>query len=269
MKGELRKSGQLITQILAVIVVFGIIAYGLWRIDLLKLPSFIENLLVSGDEPTEDYASDGYEIFGYINSDAASTEKELIYPTVSTENLAALLNTAIPYENYYWESRSELISSSGSVVTECKSRISGNRYNVEISDNNGNTVRRYISDGESTLVSKSSRGGINSSKIYRYGLVDFYADASLISIDYFKDGEFSDDNTEIRFINENGYNMLSLVYIADRNGVTVRNEFLISLDYGVVLFAECYEKDTLVYSLHTDSIYSLSSLDDELFKIQN
>lgn len=265
MKGEFKKARQLILQILTVIVVFAAALYGLWRINLIRLPAFVENMFVVSDESPDSYVNDGYEIFEYIGS-SDSAETELMYPEITPENLVSLLESAEPYSNYYWESKTEVFSSTGSTVSECKSRISGNRYNVEILNEQGLTVRKCISDGVKTYITTNSGGG-SKTAVFERGLTDFYSDASIIPVDFFKNTEFSLEDTEIRHVTNKGYNLVCVTFSYERSGITVENNYMISLDYGVVLFAECFENGEPVYKLSTDSIYSLSSLDDELFQI--
>ena len=103
--------------------------------------------------------------------------------------------------------------------------------------------------------------------MYEAGIFDFYSDAGLISVGYFKDADFSDGNCEIRLVENDQYNLVSVVHTYERNGVTVKNSYGISLDFGVVLFAECFENDVPVFEQTTLSIYPVSSLDDKLFAV--
>ncbi len=267
MKNDYKKVGQLIAQIITVIVVFGIISYGLWRINLIRLPSFIGVFIDSEAEQDEDYANDGYEIFKHIGLDSSESDFEYSYPAVTPEKLSVLLDSAVPYDNFYWESTARVISSSDERIYRCNSRISGNKYNIEILDKNNFTVRKCISDGGSTVVIENSEYGGSKSRVYKRGLTDFYSDASIVSIDYFKNFDFTSVDTEILHIEKEGFNLVSVTYSYDRNDIKIKNNFLLSLDYGVVLFAESFEDDELVYALNTESIYSISSLDDELFKV--
>ena len=90
---------------------------------------------------------------------------------------------------------------------------------------------------------------------------------ALISIDYFKDNSFDSSNCEIRTVTKDNLNLVSITHISERNNTMIKNNYLLSLDYGVVLYAESFENDKSVYKLTTASIYSLDSLDDELFTI--
>lgn len=265
MRDDFKKARQLIFQIITVIVIFTAAVYALWRINLVRLPTFIENLITNKVDVTNDYTNNGYEIFNHINQ-SNDAEFESIYPEIESVYLTEILNSIKPYEHFYWESRSEIYSSEGLRVSDCKSRISGNKYNIEVLNEQGNTVRKCISNGEKTVIFLQGAYGLKS-KEYNRGLNDFYSDSSIISVDYFKNTDFSNLNTNVRLVNNENSKLVSIVYSYDRNGTVVKNSFLVSLDFGVVLFAECTENDIVVYKLQTNSIYPLSSLDSDIFSI--
>ena len=267
MKNEYKKVGQLITQILTVIIVFGIITCGLWRINLIRLPSFLDRIIASENEYDEGYTSDGYEIFKHIGFISSEVDAEFSYPAITPEKLSVLLDSVEPYDNFYWECTSKLIANNNKRIKKCKLRISGDKYNVEILDENDLTVRKCISDGYSTVIKSSFENGTPKSRIYKHGLFDYYSDASVISFEYFKNFNFTSDGMEIFHIEKDGFNLISINHSYERNGIVVKNNYLVSLDYGVVLFAECFENDELIYSLETKSINSISSLDNELFAV--
>lgn len=265
MKGDFKKARSLIFQILTLLALFTTAFILLRRANLIKFPGFIEKFLHTEQEITSDYSGDGQEIFKYIGK-AGNTNQLSFYPEITIDNMNALLNSLEPHKNFYWESVSETYYSDSATSKKCRSRISGDKYNVEILDKDEKTVRKYVSDGKNTAVSKPPYGESDST-VYMKGIFDFYSDASLISVDFFKDAEFSDDSCEIRLVENQQYNIVSVVHTYDRNGVTVKNNYGISLDYGVVLFAECFENNIPVFRQSTLSIYPLTSLDDNLFII--
>ncbi len=262
MKRDLKKTNGLFVQILIVLVLFSIAVYSLWRINLIKFPDFIENIISPDNASTGEYAGDGYEIFKYISD--ASSVAESIYPEISLENLSDTLISLEAYDNFYWESTAKVYSDFGSSSKTCRSRISGNRYNIELLDADGNTLKKYISDGKKSIVSKYNGNNVVSS-VYTSGLMDFYSDSGIISVSDISNTDFDKSSCEIRRIEKDGFNLISIVYSYNRNDVTVKNNVLLSLDYGVVLFAEIHENNKLVYTLDTKTIYQLESLDDELF----
>lgn len=265
MKSGFKKAKSLILQILLLLVLFFVAYILLGRAKLIKLPHFIEDLFPTEHNEAPELSGDGQEIFEYIAAPGNSAEFQS-YPEITVENMNTLLNALEPHQNFYWESISETFSSDSSVKINCKSRISGKKYNVEILDNNNNTTKKYVSDGVNTVISGFSSGNTASS-VYSSGIFDFYSDAALISIDYFKDTDFTKGSCEIHHVKNEQYNLVSVVYTYDRNGITVKNNYGISLDFGVVLFAECFENDIPVFKQSTVSIYPLTSLDDKLFTI--
>lgn len=266
MNGNFKNTKALLIQILAILLLFILAFVGLRKLNLVKFPEFIENLIASDDFNSDEYIHDSYKILEYINKTEAE-EKNSLYPEITPDNLKNLLNSLNAYDSYYWETTSNNYYNTSVKSINCKSRISGNRYNVEITSDNGNSLKKCVSNGESTAV-YITENKITKKVTYEVGLSDFYSDAAIVSIDYFKDFDFNNTNCVLNTVNKNNFSLVSVAYTYDRNGTQVENIFLISLDFGVVLFSECYENDTLVYSMNTTSIYPLTSFEDNLFSVE-
>lgn len=266
MKHRFKKAGSLIFQIIVLLVFFTIAFILLARANLISLPGFMQNIFDSDEEIISETKSDGQEIFQFIGSAPENDDEFRDYPEITVDNMNTLLNSLVPHKNFYWESVSKTYSSDSVVTKNCRSRISGNKYNVDILNNEGNVVKKFISNGEKTVIT-SYYSGTSESSSYASGIFDFYSDAGLISVDYFKDADFTNGNSEIRLVKNDQYNLVSVMYTYDRNGTTVKNVYGISLDYGVVLFAECYEDDIPVFEQTTTSIYPITALDDNLFAV--
>jgi len=243
----------LILQILLLLVLFSVSFVLLRKANLIKFPGFIEDMFYKEEPIVNEYTGDGTEILEYIG-DATDIKELSTYPEITVENMNKLLNSLDTYENFYWECTSQTFAGNTSITRKCESRISGNKYNISIFDETGAKVKSFISNGERTVVSKFPLYGESGSSVYHQGIFDFYSDAGLVSVEYFKDIDFSDKQCEIRLINEDKFNLLSVIYSYNRNGIEVKNNYRISLDYGVVLFAECIENGITVYKQTTTSI---------------
>ncbi len=260
------KIGTLLIQIFILLSLFAIAFLMLAKANLIQLPGFMQSLLHTEPEVSSEKIGNNTEILDYIGNTPENSDAFKEYPTISVDNMNTLLNSLKPHSNFYWESISETYSDEDTVKRNCRSRISGNRYNVEILDSDGNIARKCVSDGVETFVTKYSGNKVSTSS-YNAGIFDFYSDAGLISVDYFKDRDFTSGSCEIRLVENQQYKLVSVVYTYDRNGITVKNDYGISLDYGVVLFAQSYENDKPVFKQITTSIYPLTTLDDKLFSV--
>lgn len=263
---RLKKARSLVFQIIILLILFSIAFLLLARANLIQLPGFIQNLINKETEITTETTGNNRDIFEYINNTPDNSSELGNYPTITVDNMNKLLNSLSPHSNFYWESISETYFDDEVITKNCRSRISGDRYNVEILDKDGNITRKYISDGTKTSITRYNGHNIDTSS-YSTGIFDFYSDTGLISIDYFKDTDFSAGACEIRLVENQQYNLVSVVYTYERNGVTVKNDYGISLDYGVVLFAQCFENDIPVFKQTTALIYPLKSLDDKMFSV--
>lgn len=266
MKKRFSNIRSLLLQMAVVILLFLVALYGLWRVGLVSLPGFLENLLKTESTEQQPYVNESYTLFEYVR-DKAEPETENLYPSLTPENLSLLLNELTPYETYFWSCETTVYGAEYQRSTEINARISGSKYHVETSDAANNTRKVYISDGEKTSVT-AYRGQQPESTVYARGLQDFYSDAGLVSVASFADADFPNGNCDIRSIENNGYRLVSIVYEQDRNGVTVRNQYMLSLDYGIVLFAECFENGKPVYTMKTTSVYPLTTFDEELFRVE-
>ncbi len=248
-----------------VIVFLMVVAISFWlrSVNIIRFPDFIENIISSRDEDIDTYTQRGYEIFEHISTELKS-DTTRIYPSLDSASLKNILDNLDTYDNFFWQSTSTTYFGNKEMTKHCKSRISGNRYNIEILDINGRLIKKCLCNGHNVQISDTD-SYFESAKDYKQGIIDFYSDASVISIDYFKKLDMDNIPYEIYRITDSDYNLLSVSFEYQRNGVTVKNNFLVSLDFGVVLFADSYENDVLVYKLITDSIYSLPYLDDEIF----
>lgn len=264
MKKDFSIAKKLLLQILIVLILFSVCLLGLRRAGLVKFPEFIENIISPPSGEGTEYAGLGFEIFEHL-SDNAQGEEVTVSPKIDINNLRSMLSSLEMYDTYYWECNAEIFSSAGRILKDCKIRISGDKYNLEVFDEYGNTLKKYVSDGTKTSISDYFSG--NENKVYQSGIFDFYSDASIISVEYFKENDFTEENCEIQHIKKESFNLVSLIHSYERSGTSIRNHYMISLDFGVVLFAQCYENDTLVYNFSTKSIYPLSGLEDELFTV--
>lgn len=264
MKKNFGMAKKLLLQILIVLILFFVAVLGLRQANLIRFPDFIENIISPSANIGSDYADAGFEIFEHLSENTNYTQN-IVSPKIQIHNLRSMLSSLETYENYYWECSAKVYSAADSSIKDCKLRISGKKYNLEIFDEFGNLLKKYVSDGENTSITDYRLG--NGSKVYKSGIFDFYHDASIISIDYFRENDFTENNCEIQLIEKDSFNLVSLVHSYDRNGMDIRNHYMISLDFGVVLFAQCYENESLVYNFTTNSIYPLSGLEDELFTV--
>lgn len=262
MKRKTSGAGTLILEILTVLVLFGAVSFGLWGTGLLSFPGIPSG---NGDSGKNEYAENSGRIFEDISgADAGETVR--VYPEITVEKLGELLRSLRPYKNYCLECHTALYSSAGSAETRVLSRVSGECYNIELFDGNDKLKKSYVCDGRKVKVTNFGTG--TESALYDCGLFDFFSDASLVSLDEFKDLPLDEYESTLLSVSEENADLISVSYTYDRGGNTVKNSYLISLDFGLVLEAECTENDVLTYKLTTDSVYPIDTLGDELFRTE-
>ncbi len=258
---QFKKAGSLLFQIITLLVLFTAAFLLLARANLIQLPGFMQSFFHDEPEIKTETINKEHDIREFISDAPENSDGFKNYPTISADKMNTLLNSLIPLENFYWETVSEIYSDDSVKISKCRSRISGNRYAIDMLDNNDNFEKKIVSDGEKTNVT-SYTGGTTNVSTYNTGIFDFYSDAGLVSIKRIKDSAFTAENCEIRHIDDQQYKLISVVFTYERNGITIKNDYGISLDYGVVLFAQEYENDILTLKQTTTSIYPLTPRDD-------
>ena len=117
----------------------------------------------------------------------------------------------------------------------------------------GNVVKQIVSDSENTTINTLVNGNIKTTS-YPNGKFDFSAETGAI-ITHEAFFEAADDPQYSFKIEADDLGTVMLIeFTSVMENYSQRQEYTLSLDYGVVTEARCYENGSLIYELTTNSL---------------
>ena len=238
--------------LLDVLVVFAVLAfimYGLWSIGLVEPPSFLSPLF----ERSDSYGEGEVRAPGELLREDAENEYEIIEADMSKENVKKMLSLLSPENNFTQEIEYTLFSGDNSSTSHLIiTRYEGISVAHFLSGDN-EVTRQVIYSGGLVSVSTLQSGAVNTVS-YHAGKIAFSEQVgALLSYEDFLDLADEEDYTFSLISSEDGTMML-INFTSTLGEYSQRQTYKLSLDYGVVTEAYCYEDDKLIYSLSTSYI---------------
>ncbi len=194
--------------------------------------------------------------FLYESIEKHPNDSYQIFPNITHDNVKHLLRNVVTPENFCWYYRSALYSESGVLSENGILLADGDKYKIEIYSIDNQLKKTVIKEGELVSVSMGS----NNVSPVTYTSTEF----SLFSEAGVPDASSFINNTSEQFtyaLADNEYG--SMIQCRFENSVgnyTQTEEYYISLDYGIVVKAQCFENDNLIYSLETTALYELENI---------
>lgn len=226
--------------VIAALLVF--ILAGLLHIGIIEPPSFLKSLFASDSENsggnTADIPGIGSEL----------TEYEFEYITLSSENVKKMLYSITPCDSFREEYSYTLYSSAGSVTRNICALKSSGIYCAFYLGTNGTPYRQIVRGDTITTVNTLSHGSLQTAQ-FSTGNMEFPAEIGsvLTHSDFFSAAD--DPAYTFRLISDDYGSALAITFTSQIGGYSQVQEYTLSLNYGVVTKAECYENGTLIYSL--------------------
>lgn len=228
--------------ILALIPQYNRESFGFLSFDFL----FGSNNSIQEDKPEIDD-----EVYNLLEKADAETNDEKEHISITKENFRVLVENIRLPDEFNWESETSCIYGEDSLVEKNILSYENGRYKLEIYSAD-TLVKTIEDDGTTTAVTVHTP--IASSNNYPSGSTDVFAEASLPTPQSFLD--LPKDTLSYDFTMSKGSfgNMVDLTFTYLYGNCTYRESYRISLDYGVVLSAETYEDEVLVYKLTTSKL---------------
>lgn len=240
----------IITNIALVVLLFCFIVCGLNIIGIYNLPRPIEKLLgtYEGDDNSS-YVAEG--VYNSILFD----ESELPFSSVSLgyENAMKILTEISPVSNYVQKVDITHYYNQNTRIEELDIECDGGLYSVSIY-NAGKLIRSVVQEKHDVTVTEFFDDDSRSSVIRR-GEFDIFEECGFVlNVDEFVDAGYNLDVADYsQVINDNG-TFIIISFNSEFNGIPQMLKYVISLDYGVVTEAYCYENDKLVYQMLTETL---------------
>jgi hypothetical protein len=200
------------------------------------------------------------ERFYEFLSNNTSSDTEIKEVKLTVDNVSEFIRAIPVYSNYYWEIESQMLYSDKSTLYEYTIHSHNERYRID--EIHGNKNLTTVKDSEETVI----RDNVTLNKRTIIGDTDFSFEnlISIADIDFYLS---SPDSVikEARLIDTDTEKYLFVEFYTETLRKT--DEFYISLDYGVVLFAMSRMGEEIVFTQKTNSFNPNYTPSDALFKI--
>ena len=242
----------LAANILAVVLLLAFVVVGLNKIGLYSLPESIERFIgidSDSDSATNDDDEQVYSLFGDENKPSSVTVAELDYTNARTilENLKTsqsyMQNVVVTHHfgNISKVSNLSVVRSKG-------------LYEIVISDAK-NVPLKSIKETSYHVVIDSGDSEEGKSVVLPKGGFDISSECGfVVNVDEFL--RFSDSLNEAdfsKYSDDNG-SFLVVSFVSALEDIVYSQQYTVSLDYGIVTKATCYENDSLVYEMITTDL---------------
>lgn len=177
-----------------------------------------------------------------------------VYPEISNEQVIALLNEATNQQSdYTWYYKSTLISRDRSLSENGILKSSDNTYRVDIFDGN-NTLQKTVEVNDAVMsVQLFNVASGQSEKDFSSESASIFEEIGVPEIYDFINSE--DKDFSFSFIDSDFGKLLFASFTSVNGNYSQHQEYYISLDYALVVRADCFENDIPVYTLETVSLY--------------
>ena len=172
------------------------------------------------------------------------TESVRVFPDITHARVKELLSSVVPPERYCWYYTSVLYSSVKSLSRTGILIFDSGDYKAEVYDDN-NRLYKSVSLRDGALYTEQN----GAEKELPAGKSSVFSEAGIPELSSF----LSDSGEDFSYtLSESDYGtLLYAVFSVEKGSYSQKQEYYISLDYGLVVRVDCYENDSLIYHLET------------------
>lgn len=240
--------------LLNILVIAGIIVFivaGLWKIGIIEMPLFLENIFVSAsDKSTESNQSTE----DFLEDNKIGDNYEIIKLNPDTKSVKKILGALVPAEKYSHDFQYRVISGKKTLTRRIAVVEQDGVSCAYFVSNDGTSVNKQIVEADGKTIVNTILGQALRTQEFMSGDVDF--EEQIGALITHKDFLALADNPDYSFSLASGDDgMLLIVRFSSVMGDYVQQQtYVLNLDYGVVTEAQCYENNRLIYTLTTNSI---------------
>lgn len=241
--------------LIVVLLLLGFLLY----FKIIPTPAFLGNVFDFGKEEVDSSYYDESEFYAFLQN-KQSTEADVKTLHVNTDNAADFIEALKTCENFYWELNT---------VDVYKNNEASSSHSIWSQDGKmrADTVSQYqnttvVIDGDKTVVRNNKNGDVRTFE----GDTDFTFESvvNIADIEFYIDSSDS-AMKEASLVNTETEKYLCVVFENSELGKT--DEFYISLDYGIVLFAVSYIDGEKVFTQTTKDFRPDYQASSDIFKI--
>ncbi|MEA4833118.1 hypothetical protein SDC9_110554 [bioreactor metagenome] len=235
----------------AIAVICFALLFFIVKYEIFTLPDFIKEIFVKTPETVPKSEPDEEDIFTVLKSPDAYCDK-YTFTELTIKAARSLLSSISEPATFYRESQVTLRDGADEMTSLCKIYKDKEKFKLYIS---GEDERTVIHSGGKTYIWTSLTG---KSVVYNSDSFSYCEETGICDISYFlSEGDNALSEIRLAQTNYGSYLYISFTY----EPLNQREEYIISLDYGIVDRAYCYESDKLVYTMKTDKFTPVESLD--------
>ncbi len=253
--------------IVAAAAVFALVLFGLYKINMIRLPDALERLLgkPETEAPGGAVGADDVRIYSALSGEPKPSSLYALEYGVEPDALLAMLKEALPETAYKTEANVTLTDGIKSRVRMLKLSRDGAKYRAEIYEN-GSRTTLIVCDGTTLRHTDYSAGGKTSSRYYL--TADDFSLEFLLGLPSLTDILGSGDYTDLRvtLLRAENENLYCVEYTLP--DLPQKETVYVSLKNGLVVSAETYYADELVYKLSTTSFTTDVNFGAETFTVK-
>lgn len=195
---------------------------------------------------------DDEKIYNSISGE--STDSVKLFPDITHEQVKTMLGSVSLPSSFCWYYDNTIYSSKKSISTSGILKMEGSDYRIEIYSNKNVLNKTVISEGDGVTIQNNIDGTVSE---FSKNSFDMFSEAGVPDISMF----LSDDGFDFDYtlIDSEFGSLIFASFTSEKDGYSQKQEYYISLDYGIVVRADCYENDRIIYSLTTKALYELET----------
>lgn len=206
---------------------------------------------ISTDIPQKNVLpGDDEKIIASLNGE--KIEGITVFPEISHDKVKLLLKDVSLRESFCWYFKSTLYSSKKSVTEHGTVKFDSGNYRIELFDAAMSLKKTIIQENDVVFVRTDTE-----SSEFSAMFTNVFNEAGVPGVsDFVSSGE---QDYVFTLIESDYGTLLFAEFINSKNEYSIKEQYYISLDFGIVVRADCYENERLVYSLETTALYELDN----------
>jgi hypothetical protein len=196
------------------------------------------------------------KIYSSLDNEAFSDVHS--YPEISHQTVKSLLSSLSTPEIYYWYYNSTIISSSKERTVNGIMKFNNGSYMIEnFAGSSDGTLLKTIIEENGVVTVQTYSNARTSTAEFDSSSTNAFIEAGVPDITTF----LSDEGENFNYsLHDSEYGkILYAEFVSEKNSYSQEQRYYISLDFGIVIKAECYENGRLVYDLSTITLYELDN----------
>jgi hypothetical protein len=190
----------------------------------------------------------------YQSISGIPTDSVTLIPDITHQQVKELMSHLTVPDAFCWYYSHTLYSSKKSSTSSGILKMDEGSYRIESYTPDGVLTKTIVGEGDSISVSNNLYSTVSE---FPSSTTSVFVEAGVPDIQRF----ISDDGLDFEYtlVNSDYGTLIFAEFVSDKNGYVQRQEYYISLDYGIVIKADCYENNNIIYALTTTALYELEA----------